>query len=207
MTGMKHVGSVKERKNGSAPGRQAVTNKQETTMTSSYLDRASHWCFTLRRLMGYPGYAPARHTTVWCSSSPRDPAQVAEVMQIVADMGRDLVHVSFVLDQEDPLGVSLAIQGLAGVEWMPDVRLYAASESAPIELLSEDRRWFIGPRLLLTGAKLPPKARRSKGEQIAWRRWRQAVATTTRPTLTGSVWVPPGGNIVTALPHELINEA
>ncbi len=176
-------------------------------MTLSYLDRASHWCFALRRLMGYPGYAPARHTTAWCSSSPRDPAQIAEVMQIVADMGRDLVHVSFALDQEDPLGVSLAIQGLAGVEWMPDVRLYAVSESAPIELLSEDRRWFIGPRLLLTGAKLPPKARRSKGEQIAWRRWRQAVATTTVPTLTGSVWVPPGGSIVTAIPHELINAA
>ena len=204
---MKHVGSVKERKNGNAPGRQAVTNEQETFMTLPYLYRASHWCFALRRLMGYPGYAPPRHTTAWCSSSPRDTAQIAQVMQIVADMGRDLVHVSFSLDQEEPLGVSLAIQGVAGVEWMPDVRLYAASESAPIDLLCADRRWFIGPRLLLTGAKLPPKARRSMGEEIAWRRWRQAVATTTVPKLTGSVWVPPGGSIVTAIPHELINAA
>lgn len=176
-------------------------------MTAPYLDRAQAWCFALRTLMNYPAYAPPFHTTAWCSSSPRDVFQALELTQIAADKGSDLVHVAFALDSHEPLSVSLAVRQGAGVVWIPDVRLYAADEKAPVELLADDRRWSIGPRLFLTSAKLPPKHRRAQGEEIAWRHWRHAVATMAALKLDGSVWVPPGGSFKDAIPHEQLKIA
>lgn len=176
-------------------------------MTSPYLDRAQAWCFALRTLMNYPAYAPPFHTTAWCSSSPRDVFQAMELTQIAADKGSDLVHVAFALDSDEPLSVSLAVRQGAGVVWIPDVRLYAADEKAPVELLADDRRWSIGPRLFLTNAKLPPKHRRAQGEEIAWRRWRNAAATMASLKMDGSVWVPPGGSLKDAIPHEQLKIA
>lgn len=176
-------------------------------MTSPYLDRAQAWCFALRTLMGYPGYAPPFHTTAWCSSSPRDVFQAMELTRIAADKGSDLVHVAFALDVDEPLSVSLAVRQGGGVMWIPRLRLYAADEKAPLELLADDRRWAIGPRLFLTDAKLPPKHRRVQGEEIAWRRWRRAVATTASLKLDGSVSVPPGGSFKDAIPLEQLKIA
>lgn len=176
-------------------------------MISPYLDRAQAWCFALRTLMGYPGYAPPFHTTAWCSSSPRDVLQTMELTRIAADKGSDLVHVAFSLDVDEPLSVSLAVRQGGGVIWIPCLRLYAADEKAPIELLADDRRWSVGRRLFLTDAKLPPKHRRVKGEEIAWRRWRHAAATTASLRLSGSVWVPPGGSFEDAIPHERLKIA
>jgi hypothetical protein len=184
-------------------GQQAIIIEQETTMTSPYLDRASHWCSALRTLMGYPVCAPPFHTIAWCSSAPRNIFEALELTRIAAAKGCDFVHASFSLDTDEPLGVSLAVRRREGIEWIPNVRLYAADDRAPVELLAADRRWLIGPRLFLTTAKLPPKTRRAPGEAIAWRRWRHAVATTT-PKLEGSVWVPPGGALTDAIPHERI---
>ena len=93
------------------------------------------------------------------------------------------------------------------MEWIPGCRLYAASETAKIELLTGDARWFVGPRHVLTRAKLPPKARRKHGEEIAWRRWRQAVAAQGELNLTGSVWVPQGKPYASAVPHERLRVA
>ena len=176
-------------------------------MTSPYLTMAQNWCLTLRTLMNYRPYAPPFHSTAWCFSSPRNVFQAMELTQIAADKGSDLVHVAFELDIDEPLSVSMAVRQDAGVVWIPDVRLYAADESAPIELLADDRRWMIGSRLFLTSAKLPPKHCRAQGEEIAWRRWRHAVATTAPLTLEGSVWVPPGGTFKDAIPHERLNIA
>ena len=87
------------------------------------------------------------------------------------------------------------------------MRLYAADEKTPIELLADDRSWLIGPRLFLTSAKLPPKHRRAHGEEIAWRRWRHAVASMAPAKLERSVWVPPGGSFEGAIPHEQLKVA
>lgn len=171
-------------------------------MTTAYLDLAQQWCFSLRILMGYPREAPPFHTAAWCSSTPRNVFEAIELMQVATDKGCDLVHVAFSLDQDGPLGVSLAVRQKTGVEWIPNVRLYAADEKAPIALLADDRRWLIGSRLFLTSAKLPPKARRAQGEEIAWRRWRHAAATMAPVKMVGSVWVPPGGCLGNAIPHE-----
>ncbi|WP_076072944.1 hypothetical protein [Sphingomonas montana] len=173
-------------------------------MTSTYLTTSQDWCHSLRSLMGYPAHAPAFHTAGWCFSAPRTIFDAWEVARLAADRGCDLVHVSIEPYADAPLAVSMAIRQDAGVEWVPGVRLYAASETARIELLTGDRRYFVGPRHFLTGAKLPPNARRANGEAIAWRRWRQAVSTMAPATLKGSVWVPKGGSFADAIPHEQI---
>ncbi|HEX8486774.1 hypothetical protein [Sphingomonas sp.] len=198
------MGSVEERKN---PGSQAATIEQETTMPSPYLTMAQNWCFALRTLMNYPPYAPPFHTTAWCSSTPRNIFEAMELTKIAAAKGTDLIHVAFTLDTNEPLGVSLAIRESECVVWIPNVRLYAPDEAAPIQLLADDCRWLIGPRLFLTSAKLPPKHRRAKGEEIAWRRWRHAAATIAPLGVEGSVWVPPGGTFKDAIPHERLNIA
>lgn len=171
-------------------------------MTSPYLTRAQAWCFALRTLMNYPGYPPRFPTTVWCSSSPRSVIQSMELAQLAANRASDVVHVAFAPNVDEPLGVSLAVRQRVGVKWMPGVRLYAAREDSPIELLSGDERWFIGSLLRLTASELPPGSRRAQGEQIAWRRWRQAVATMTPVKLGSSVWVPPGAGFGDAFPHD-----
>ena len=176
-------------------------------MTSPYLTRAQNWCFALRTLMKYPAYAPPFPTTTWCSSSPRDGFRAMELTQVTADKGTDLVHVAFALDVDEPLSVSLAVRQKAGVTWIPGVRLYAATETSPIELLADDDRWFIGSFFRLTASELPREARRAQGEEIAWRRWRHAVATMAPLTLSGSVWVPPGGTFADAIPHERLKVA
>jgi hypothetical protein len=176
-------------------------------MTLPYFDLAQNWCFALRLLMGYPGYAPPFHTTAWCSSTPRNVFEAIELTQIAAAKGCDLVHVSFLLNSDEPLEVSLAVRQSAGVVWMPGLRLYAADERAPIELLADDCCWSIGPRLFLTSAKLPPKCRLAQGEEIAWRRWQEAVATMAPLKLNGSVWVPPGGTFEDAIPQEQLKSA
>lgn len=176
-------------------------------MTSPYLARAQAWCFALRTLMNYPSHAPRFPTTAWCSSSPRNVTQSMELAEIATDKACDLVHVAFALDVDEPLSVSLAVRQRAGVKWMPGVRLYAAREDSPIELLSGDDRWFIGSLLRLTASKLPPESRRGRGEQIAWRRWRHAVTTMAPVKLGGSVWVPPGAGFADAIPHEQLNIA
>lgn len=176
-------------------------------MTHPYLDKSQSWCFALRRLMGYPDYAPAFHTLAFCASGPRDILQAVQLTQVAADLSRDMIHVAFALEAAEPLSVSLAVRQDIGIEWISNVRLYAASETAKIELLAANRRWFIGPRHVLTSAKLPPKHRRPKGEQIAMRRWRQAVATMEPFQLENSVWVRPGERFADAIPLEELRVA
>lgn len=175
-------------------------------MTSPYLTRVDSWCVALRDLMGYAAGTPF-HTLSWCASSPRNALQALRLVQIAADLGTDLVHVAMSLDQEEPLGVALAVRENMGMRWLPDARLYAASEAARIELLVGGRRWHVGPRQFLTSAKLPPRARREKGEEIAWRRWRQAAASMPTPQLNGSLFVPAGAQLADAIPREQLKVA
>lgn len=177
------------------------------THCDPFLVRSQNWTFALRLAMGYPRYAPAFHTTAWSSSGRQDIFQAMQVTQLAIDMGCDMVHVSMTTDGGQPLGVSLAIRQGAGVELMPNLRLYAASETSKIELLSDSRRWFVGSRHVLTSAKLPPKSRREQGEKIARRRWRQMYAALGDLRLEGNLSVPVGGRYADAIRHEDIKIA
>ena len=172
------------------------------TQNHPYIAKTQSWCMSLRILMGYPAVRPPFHTTSWCASGARDIFGAMQLTQVAAEMGQDLVHVAFALDHDEPLAVSLAVRRAHGIEWLPGCRLYAASETSKIELLTHEERWHIGPRLVLTSAKLPPHGRREGGEEIAWRRWRQQAAAMHGVELEGSLWVPEGGGYADAIPQE-----
>ena len=170
-------------------------------MTHPYVANGEAWAMSLRTLMGYPLYAPACHTVAWAAGPSCDIFQALQVTQIAADMGRDIVLLAMPgIVPGRPTSVCLAVRQNDGVEWIPDCKLYAASETAPIELVGGGRRWQIGPRLFLTSQKLPPKRRRAKGEEIAMRRWREMTATMKPLNLVGSVFVGPGKTFADAVP-------
>jgi hypothetical protein len=192
-------------KSGKGTLGQQAFNKMETTMTSPYLDLAQKWSLALRTLMTHPGHTQRFDTTAWCFSSPRIGDDIAAMAQLAADKGCDLVHVACALDADEPLSVSLAIRGRTGVRWIPNARLYAADENAPIELLTDSDRWFIGALRRLSASELPPQARRVSGEGIAWRRWREKASQMEAPSRDGMIWVPRGGTINDAIPYSRIN--
>lgn len=177
-------------------------------MTDPYIINSESWCRSLRRLMGHPDHVPVGETLAYCASGPRDADGVIHLRQIAADIRRDLVHLTFETDDAaEPSTVSLAIRRDDNVEWQPNCALYAASETARIELLAADRRWFIGPRNVLTSAKLPPTSRREKGAEIAMRRLQQAVANSGPLGQVKSVWVPSGERFDAAVPSGQLNVA
>ncbi|CAM3231554.1 hypothetical protein SPAN111604_11945 [Sphingomonas antarctica] len=176
-------------------------------MTSQYLDNATAWSFSLRTLMGYPEHAPPFHTTKWCNSGPLDLDQVMTITRLATDMRSDFVHVAFELGTDEPVAISLFVRREHGIEWMPNVLPFAASETAKIELLADKQRWFVGQRQALTAGKLPPTGKWERGVAIARRRWRKAAANTGSLELAGSLWVPPGGGYADAIPQDELNIA
>jgi hypothetical protein len=167
-----------------------------------YFTNADAWCHALRGLMGYPAHEPVNHSLSFCTSASRNIFEAMQITQIAADVGRDLVHVAFEDGAgEIPAGISLAVRTTNCVEWLSGCALYAAGETSRIEILSADRRWLVGPRHVLTAAKLPPKSRRQRGEEIAARRWRQAFEAVGPLSLTGSMFVPEGRSYADAVPR------
>ena len=170
-------------------------------MTHPYISNGEAWSMSLRKLMGYPAYAPACHTVAWAAGPSCDIARALQVVRIAQDMERDVVLLAFAgIVPGAPIGVCLAVRQDAGVEWIANCTLYAATETAKIELLGGGRRWHIGPRFVLTSRKLPPNLRRAKGEEIAMRRWRQMAATMKPLGLVRSVLVGPGKTLADAVP-------
>lgn len=170
-------------------------------MRHPYIANGEAWAMSLRVLMGYPRYAPACHTVAWAAGPSCDIFQAMQVTQIAHDMGRDVAFLAFAgILPGAPISVSLAVRQDAGVEWIANCTLYAASETAKIELLGGGRRWHIGPRFVLTSQKLPQKDRHAKGEAVAMRRWRQMAASMEPLDLVGSVFVGPGKAFSDAVP-------
>lgn len=176
-------------------------------MSDKYFQASERWATALRKLMGYPAHEPPFHTVAWCTSGPRDLMQIMNLTQLAADMQRDIVHLTFEEGADEPIAVSLAVRQEYGIEWMPNVVPYAAAATSKLELLADERRWRIGPRQVLTSAKLPPKGRWDKGSAIARRRWRQAAEVMKVVAVDGSVWVPAGGRYADAIPHEALRAA
>lgn len=172
-------------------------------MTHPYLARGQAWVFALRTLMGYPPHEPTRHTMGFCTSGPRDFDDIMHLTELAADMGRDMLHLTFEeLESPEPCLVSLAVHQPLCVEWLPGCRLYAASDRAPVELLQGDRRWRIDERNQLVSGKLPSRHLLARGEQIAWGRWRKAAAAMDGLPLTGNRFVPQRKPLAEALPTD-----
>ncbi|AEG50658.1 hypothetical protein Sphch_3034 [Sphingobium chlorophenolicum L-1] len=174
-------------------------------MTHPYLARSQAWALALRTLMGYPPHQPTRQTMSFCTSGPRDFADIVHLTQLATQTRTDMLHLTFAeLDDPEPCLVSLVLHQPLCVEWMPGCQLYAASEKAPVELLQGERRWCIDDRNQLVSDKLPPRHLLVRGEQIAWARWRKAAADMDGIELTGNKFVPQGKPLADALPTEAI---
>ncbi|UYY77357.1 hypothetical protein [Sphingomonas sp. R1] len=160
-----------------------------------YLAIAQNWTFALRVLMGYPRQAPPFHTIGWCATGCTGPLQAPQLTRLAAELQRDMVQILMPANNEAPRELALAVREGMNIRFRGGLRLYAASDNARLELLAGDRRWFIGPRHVLTSAKLPPNHRRDAGERIALRRWRQVFEQEQSLRLEGNLLVPAGSGI------------
>ncbi|AOR78533.1 hypothetical protein [Novosphingobium resinovorum] len=161
------------------------------------------WTLALRDIMRYPWFAPMQHTVAFASGGKRDMIEAIHLAGIAEEMGRDVIHVDF--DRSisgGPIGVSMVVRQAPMVEWAPNLRLYAASDDAPVELLSIRHRWFIGPHHLLTAGALPPASKIRRGTERAMRRWREAAEDGRDVELPGSIIVPAGQPLANAIPRE-----
>ena len=174
-------------------------------MTHPYLARGQAWAFALRTLMGYPPHEPSRHTMGFCTSGPRDFADVMHLTELAAEMQKDMLHLTFdELESPEPSLVSLVLHQPLCVEWMPGCQLYAAGDKAPVELLQGGRRWRIDERNQLVSDKLPPRHLLARGERIAWDRWRKMAADMDGLDLSGNSFVPARQPLADAIPAERI---
>lgn len=172
-------------------------------MAKDYASNSQAWSVALRRLMGYPLYAPACHTVAWTTSGPRDLIGIMELTQLATDMNRDLIHLTFDGDGSGvPIQIGLAIRQDLDVAWMAGCRLYTASETARVEIIAGDQRWYVGPRQVLMPTRLPARKRIARGEALAMRRWCRAAEDAHHVELVGSVCVPPGKRFADAIPQE-----
>ncbi|WP_394440066.1 hypothetical protein ACGGKE_03495 [Sphingobium naphthae] len=164
-------------------------------MTHPYIKNGQSWAFALRTLLGYPVFAPARHTVAFSTSGPRDLEKDRHLADIAIEMQRDFVHLTFVdIDAPEPSEIGLAVLGHHGVHWLPKARLFAASERAPLEMLHGDKRWRIDERNQLVSYKLPARHLLTRGEQVAWQRLRKMAAALDGLELTGGKFVMLGGS-------------
>lgn len=167
------------------------------------IDTMQAWTHGLRVAMGYPACAPVANPVAFASGGHKDLIEALEIASIAEQTGRDIVYVEFGLPiANGPINVALATRATFHVEWHPDVRLYAASDDAPIELLTNMHRWSIGSRSMLTASALPPRNRVKRGIERANRRWRDVTERVHGVTLTGSLFVPAGGRYADAVPTE-----
>ena len=161
---------------GKIPGREAV-HKKEYEMTHPYIKTGQSWSFALAILLGYPIGKPARHTISFSSSGPRDDEKDLHLAGVALEAQRDFVHLTFAdLEATEPSEIGMALLGVDRVHWLPNVRLFAAGDRAPLEMLHGDRRWRIDERNQLVSHKLPARHLIPRGEQVAWQRLRKMAA-------------------------------
>jgi len=158
--------------------------------------------FALRGLMGYPQFAPTAHTIAFCSGGERAVEGANWICQMVQESGKDVVHVNFDTDSLEPISVSLALRQTLYVDWHLRVQLYAASEEAPIELLTSQHRWTVGPRHLLIAKPLPPRSKMKTGVERAARRWRETTLVTAEGPLPTAHLLPVGSSLTDAMPDQ-----
>ena len=172
------------------------------------IDTMQAWTHGLRVVMGYPEFAPIGNPIAFASGGRKDATAALQIAAIVEQTGRDVVYVGFGLPIADgPLCISLATRATLHVDWHAELRLYAASDDAPVELLTDTHRWSVGPRSVLTASALPRGSRVARGIERANHRWREAAAQMYGVELDGSVHIPAGGTYADAVPMEALRKA
>ena len=172
------------------------------------MDTMQAWTVGPRLAMGYPQYAPVGNPIAYASGGRKNFAEALEIAAIVEQTNRDLVLVQFDLPiANGPVGISLAVRGNVFVDWHADVQPYLASDDGVIELLSDDHRWSVGPRSILTASPLPSRSRIKRGIERAQRRWREAADQMRGCESPGSFFIPAGGSYADAMPMEKLRAA
>jgi len=152
---------------------------------------ADAWAIALRDLMGYPLTKPAKHTLAFAVGGPLSDAGIFHHCNIARQLNRNMLRVEVGADYV-PIKLQLAIRDKDKVTWHSDCVAYAASDTAPIEILTRDALWRVGTGLALKARKVPANADRVAGVERAARRWGEAAATLRVTQLNGTVLVPLG---------------
>ncbi|MBR0553839.1 hypothetical protein [Stakelama marina] len=142
---------------------------------SNVIQRRQALVFTLRVLLGYPRHRPISNPTAFLAAGPIDAVLRRQLQRMASDLGQDLVVVHLDLETEEPTSLSLAIRRTDTVEIITGCEPYAASETAPLQLLGDGVAWRIGERHALTARKPPAAKRRPRGIAVARRRWLRAA--------------------------------
>ncbi|MBP2512096.1 hypothetical protein [Sphingomonas sp. PvP018] len=172
------------------------------------IDTMQAWTHALRVVMGYPEFAPIGNPIAFASGGRKEATEALQIAAIVEQSGRDVVYVEFARPiAKGPIGISLATRATLHVDWHSRVRLYAAADDAPVELLTDTHRWSVGPRSILTASALPRGSRVARGIERADYRWRETAAQMYGVELDGSVHIPAGGTYADAVPMEALRRA
>lgn len=143
--------------------------------------------YALRTLMGYP-HQPIADPVVFGGVGLTAKEALGWIEDAAKTVGRD-----FVMVHHDPIDaltvrdITIAVRQSDRVDLMSAAIPYAASESAPLQLLASGLAWRIGARNVLTSHRLPPPRRISQGIAIAKRRWDEAVEVASRVISSGDM--------------------
>ena len=149
------------------------------------------WAIALRGLMGYPPTNPTPPTLTVAIGGSLDRGGVARHCAIARDLDQHMLRIELAEDGI-PRAIQLAIRGDDKVTWYAPCAPYAATDTAPIEILTSIERWRIGEGLTLMASHLPTVIDRMAGLERAMRRWEAAAAARGPVQLDGTVFVPPG---------------
>ena len=173
---------------------------------NDYIDTANRWAIALRTLMGQPPSAPLTNAIMFTTSGRHEDGQEQQLAQLAVDAGQDIVHL--LVEETGGLPtVSLIVRDGTAVRVINNAKVYVGDEAAPIQLLTDDRSWIIGPRYHLIEQKLPSMARRKRGRARAERRWRDMFEALGPVALVGSKFMKLGERFADAIPMERLNIA
>lgn len=133
----------------------------------------------LRQQIGYPLYAPARHTMAFSSGRPVDLVRRMEMSVTAEDMQRDIVYVAFKsLNSEHCVSISLAIRERNYVDWVSNVVAWAKDETSDIVLIDRtgNEHFFLNERCQLERSEGVPDVHLTAGRMLASERIRAAAA-------------------------------
>lgn len=163
------------------------------------LTKRQETAYALRILMGYPRLRPMADPVSFAGAGPLTNDMAIQIGTVADELGQDVVVLHFDRIDESLQGITLAIRETASVQVFARCRLYAASETAPLQILTEEGAWRVGARNQLALHRLPPAKRLARGSEIAHRRWKVAVEQMGPLTLAGGRFVPKGATMATSL--------
>lgn len=163
------------------------------------LNRRQELAYSLRVLLGYPRLRPASDPLAFAGAGPLNQDMLLQLGRIAIELGQDVVVLHFNPADEKLQSISLAIRETVGVRVFTNCQLYAASETAPLQILAEDQAWRVGARNQLHAHKGPASKRLARGYEIARRRWKTAAEMLGPITLAGGRFVPPGATMASTI--------